>query len=697
MIESAFKSMIAGFLSAMLTPSVLAQSPPAEWECKVCDPTFGWNWDIEGAATLVANDAYRFGDYTGYDDSGAYLFTDIFGRYVGANAHYGQVEGYMRGSKSLGLFLKGGKQSHYELRGFYQAIPRRFFGTTLTPFSGSGGADLSLPVDWVRAPVTQQFTALENSQQALDIGLDWSSFGIGGDYNLGKNWSFSADFTRREKQGVKRSAGSFFNSASEFASPIDYTTDEIELVADYATATWQLSARYIGSFFANKNNSLQWDNPYSVPTGVDSGAIALAPDNSSHQVSVAGSLLLPMRTTLNGQIAIGNLSQDELLLPYSSNALSPGPALPRSGAQAEVDTFNFNIRATSSPWRSFTMEGELRYNQFDNKTPVAAFDYVITDAAPSPTAAMSTAYDYDRRELKLRAEYRANRTFKLLGGLDNERMERDRQDRSSTTTNRLWMTLRSRFGQVADVNLNWYDESRDGSTFDVLVNPLSQQNPLMRKYNLADRERTAIRVYGSIFAMQNLDIGWELDDGTDEYKNSTIGLTKSDYLSYGLNASYLFANNAAVYGSLYQEDIQTDQSNSQLFSLPDWTATTDDRFTTLTLGSTFPELLDLFDARIEYSWSDASGKWDSDTSGLPTAFPDLESTRHYLNVGLSYPFSNSLTFKVDYVFEKFESSDWALDDVEPNTIPSLLGLGASAWNYNVSVFYFSVVYRRDAS
>ena len=71
----------------------------------------------------------------------------------------------------------------------------------------------------------------------------------------------------------------------------------------------------------------------------------------------------------------------------------------------------------------------------------------------------------------------------------------------------------------------------------------------------------------------------------------------------------------------------------------------------------------------------------------------MRSKRQTLNLGLSYPFSDSLSVGFDYYFESFDSEDWHLDGVDPDTISSLLALGADAWNYDVSVFYFSVRYQ----
>jgi len=619
----------------------------------------GWEWDIEGGPAYLADDAFRFGDYTGLDEKGVYLFGDVFGRFWGEDASYMIFEGYMRGIDSSALFFKGGKQSKYEVRASYQAIPRRFFAETVTPYSGV--ASLILPGNWVRAPSTQQMTELSNASTPVAIGWDLDILGLGIDYKPAQQWKLRADYSRRKREGLKRVAGSFSFNAAEFVAPIDYTTDDLQLSATYAADTWQASATYFGSVFSNANDSLTWDNAYSWPAGVNTGQLALPPDNTSHQLSLAGSMLLPARTTLNGQLSFGKLSQNEALLTTGTT-------------NGKVDTTNFNLRATSSPWRQVTIEAELRYNDFDNRTPAQIGNI---------------AYDYHRQEIKLRGEYRLRGGMKLYAGFENEQFERNRQDRSDTTTNRLWFTVRTRLGDMADLHINLFADDRDGSTYETVVNPLAPENPLMRKYNMADRQRNGARLHGSVFSSQSADFGWEIEIGLDDYNDSTIGLTNSDYLRYGADFSYQFGATTSLYASLYQEDITTEQQNSQSFSLPDWSATTDDSFTTVTLGIIYPGLLSKLDANLEYGWADSRGESNSNTSGLPTSFPDLRSNRQNLNLGLSYPYNDSLTLRFDYIFERMDSDDWALDGVNPDTIPNLVALGADAWNYHANILYFS--------
>jgi len=525
------------------------------------------------------------------------------------------------------------------------------------------------------------------------IGWDRDIYGLGFDLSPTQRWKLRVDYTRQEREGMNRSSGSFLFNAVEFANPIDYASDDLEVALNYSADTWQIGVTYFGSVFKNDISSLTWDNPYTALPGVDTGQLALPPDNESHQVALAGSMVLPARTTINGQLSLGHMTQNDDLLPYTTNTLLPTNPLPAASADAEVDTLNVNLRAVSSPWSGVTLEGELRYNEFDNKTPINGYDFIVTDTVPTSNPAPNTAYDYERRDIKLRGEYRTKIGMKLYAGLDNQRFERNRQDRNHTTTNRLWFRLRSRLGNNADLDLDLFAENRDGSSYDTADNPTAPENPLMRKYNMANRERTGIRLRGSVFGGERTDFGWEVEVGEDRYNDSAIGLTDSEYLHLGADFTYLLSQSASVYASVYNEQIETEQRNSQSFSAPDWSASTDDRFTTVTMGVTYPGLLGPLDANIDYTWSQSVGETHNNTSGLPTSFPDLRSTRQNIRLGLSYPYSDSLSFGFDYLFESLDSDDWSLDGVNPDTISNLLSLGANAWNYDASVFYFSVRYQ----
>ena len=687
----------SGFLLLTVLASNLEaqeESVTQDWSCQQCSSVTGWELDIEAGPAYINDDAYHFGDYTGVDEEGVNLLGDVFGRYWDEEARYVNFEGFSRGADAGAFFIEGGKQSAYEVRASYKAIPRRFFDSTVTPYTGNGTDNLTLPSDWVRAPTTQQMTALDSTAKSVEIKRDWDIYSFGFDTSPTQNWDFRFDYTRREREGQNISSGSYLFSAAEFTTPVDDYTDEFEVALNYSTDWWQTSITYFGSIFNNENSDLTWDSPYSSGVGADSGQMALAPDNSSHQISLAGSMLLPARTSLSGQLSFGRLSQDEDFLPYTTNTSIATSPLPLTSADAEIDTLNVNLRAVSSPWHKTTLEGELRYNDFDNKTQVNTYNYVNTDSTIASSPVKNSAYDYTRRDIKFRGEYRISYNLKFQGGIDTQRFERNNQDRNHTTTNKLWFRTRSRIGRDAKVDVELFTEERDGSSYNTNENSATPENPMMRKSNMADRDREGIKVQGSIFGGGTTDVGWEIEYSKDGYSDS-LGLEDSRYLRFGMNFTRLLNKNASLYASLYNEHIETDQNNSQSFSAPDWSASTEDTFTTATVGIVYPKIIGSIDATLDYTWSRSEGETDNNTSGLESSFPDLRTERHIINLGLSYPYSKSLSFGFDYMYENFESDDYALDGVEPDTVSNLMSLGADSYDYDVSVFYLSMRYQFD--
>jgi MtrB/PioB family decaheme-associated outer membrane protein len=311
---------------------------PQDWVCRSCPSVAGWELDIEGGPAFVNEDAFRFGDGTGLDEQGAYFFGDLYARYRTEEAGYLVFEGYARGPDANALFFKGGKQSAYELRASVQSIPHRIFATSVTPYNGNGTDRLTLPANWVRAPTTEGMSALDDAAEPVEIGWDRDIYGLGFDVSPTQRWKLRVDYTRQEREGLIRSSGSFFFNGVEFAAPVDDATDDLEVALNYSADTWQVGLTYFGSVFDNEYDDLNWDNPYTAAPGANAGQLAQPPDNESHQVSLAGSMRLPARTTLNGQVSLGHMTQNADLLPYTTNALLPVNPLPTATADAEADT-----------------------------------------------------------------------------------------------------------------------------------------------------------------------------------------------------------------------------------------------------------------------------------------------------------------------------------------------------------------------
>ena len=89
---------------------------------------------------------------------------------------------------------------------------------------------------------------------------------------------------------------------------------------------------------------------------------------------------------------------------------------------------------------------------------------------------------------------------------------------------------------------------------------------------------------------------------------------------------------------------------------------------------------------MDYTHSDGSSaiSIESSNSGV-NRFPDLESTREAVRLSLDYRYSERLTASVQLAYENFDVRDWALAGVDPDTIPTVLTLGADPYDYDVFV------------
>lgn len=188
-----------------------------------------------------------------------------------------------------------------------------------------------------------------------------------------------------------------------------------------------------------------------------------------------------------------------------------------------------------------------------------------------------------------------------------------------------------------------------------------------------------------------LDFSSSTAVANDDYKNTLVGLTESDYFSATLDTS-VRAGPASIYAAYTREEIESTRNGSQLYSSPDWAGDSKDQFDTLVLGFVWPELFSRVDLNLDYTYAKSSGDIDMSVSGLRSAFPQLDTEFSSLRLYLNYQIRDNLKVRAGYSYEHYRSSDWALDQVFPATVPHLLSLGASAHDYNVNTVLLSLNY-----
>ena len=132
--------------------------------------------------------------------------------------------------------------------------------------------------------------------------------------------------------GLTHTEDQFVVTGLELAEPINYRTTTFNAGGGIYKKGWLVDAEYTLTDFDNGFRSFAWSNPFrTTDLGAKSaagahnnaddrgrlvnGQMSLAPASQGHDVSLSGSVELPMHSRLTGNVSYGMTDQNELLVP----------------------------------------------------------------------------------------------------------------------------------------------------------------------------------------------------------------------------------------------------------------------------------------------------------------------------------------------------------------------------------------------
>jgi len=678
----------------LLAPAMsLAQVDTSDWACESCPFDQGYRAEVEAGVTNVSDDAARFGNYTGYDEEGAYGNLDGKGRYNG--------DGYLLdytiedlGLDSRVFELSVGVPGAFGVEFGYRDLPFRRFDTTSTVFNPTSGDTLTLPSGWVPAGTTGQMTQLSSSLQQRAVGTDRQIIDAGADWTPGDAFRLFADFQRQTRDGIDITSAGSYTQAAFLPRWIDYETDRVDAGVQYRSDLVSLTLAYYGSFFTNQNPALRWETPFLTTPGATTLQTAREPDNDFSQVSLTGNYRMAAANTVIGfLVASGRGEQNAAFLPYTINPALGTAALPRSSLDAQVDTLNYAFTVTSRPLDKLRVKFAYRYDERDNKTPVSDWDRVIVDVINSGEIEQNVPYSYDRMNTVVSGEYTISPKLRLSAGYERKETNRDYQEVAEQTTDLGWGQVRWRPTAWLDLRAKGGTSQRGIDRYNDTVAVSLGQNPLMRKYNLAYRYREFGELVAAISPLE-LPVSFSASVlfADDDYKESLVGLNGSEEFRATADISWAVSESASVYLVFGQDRIDAHQTGAEQFGFWDWSAFHEDDFDHVGVGMSWRPGDSNFDVSFDYNRGNGQTKIALDSlSGGPSTLPDLESTLDSAHVEASYKFSDRLDGTFHLRYERFDLKDWAL--VSQTTLPTVLTLGAQPYDYDVYAVGIGIRYR----
>lgn len=668
------------------------------WSCKFCQFSQGWTGSIGASAGYITDSETAFGRYTGYENSGVIGGLSPQITYWGDKGYTAKIEGFGYSQESFDYDMEVGHQGKWMLDLGYDRLPYRYLlESTQTIYRPLGDTPLILPDNWIRAGGTGGMTNLASDLRGFDPGWDRETLDLGAEYLFSPNLSFDVDWRYQTKEGKGRTWGTFLGSATELIQPLNYETNEVEGGINYTADRWQVRLAYLGSWFSNKDLSLQWENAF---TGPDDGRMAQAPDNKSYNVSLSGAVNITSRTIASGTVSLGQSEQDDSFLPYTINPALAGTPLPRSSFDGKVDLTQYSLRVTSAEWSRLRLTGDFRYNKRDNKSPRDSYDYVLADNIAGGVAVENRPYGFKDTDFDLAADYRFTRRLKGSIGYDYDKIERNLQEVSENEEDTYWAKLKLKPSNAFDVNIKGQTASRDGSTYRPQTGIKLEQNPLMRKYYEADRDRDGVEVRVQARPADRLSLGLQLDVWTEDYKNSDVGLTDADRDAIAADASYAFADDMHLFLGLSSEQVTYKQRGAQSnvdpnTAAPNWRAKNNDDFDAANVGFRWENIAQRWGLELDYTYAQSQGSTNVRQSGLGSGFPKFRSERNTARLDVTYELNPRMQLRGGWLYERYRSSDWHVDGTAPDTLSGVLTWGAAAADYDVSVVGLSFTYRLD--
>jgi len=672
-----------------------AQVDTSQWKCSSCPYPKGTTGSVDAGALYVSDKSQKFGDFTGLDNKGAYL--DLGGSVSrrGDDGYFADLWGRDLGLDSRQLYGESGREGRYTLRVGYAEMVRNLTEGAATPFLGNGGTLLTLPGGYPAADTAGM--PLAATLQPIDIGFKYKRLDLGGTVVGGRDWSVGLSYRHDERNGTRPTAGSFFSTTSQFAAPVNEKTDQGEIGIAYAARKLQATLSYHVSSFRNDNSGVTWSNPFlPVVAGATTGQLALAPDNLFQQVRATGGYDITPTIRLTGEFAYGRLTQDDAFLPPTENALLAPTVLPlpSSSLGGRVDTYNGGLKLTATPMSGLKLIGSYDHDQRDNRTPVRAYPIVVTDMAVSGATRTNTPFSYKLDRFKGMGDYSGTLpwSMRLTGAVEYEQRDRSYQEVVTTREWTIWGKAAAqpieKLGASLKLAHSWRDNSVYGTAIWFYV-----ENPLLRKFNLADRNRNSAEAHLDYAISEKISLGLSADVADDDYNHSPVGLTSARSANFALELSAAISEQIHARGFVQTQQIRSHQNGSQSFVVADWTGNVKDKFDTLGGGIKYAAIPNKLDVGADVTFSRSRSDVSVQTGVGEPPFPTAKTTLDSLTVYGNYKLKDNLSIVGGLTFEHYDSEDWHLDGIAPGTVPNLLALGMQSPHYSVTVVRVALRYR----
>ncbi len=580
----------------------------------------------------------------------------------------------------------------------WNQIPLFYSQATATLFSSPSPGVLRID-DAIQGGVQNNTTTLAQAvgqAQQFDLRSQRDILAMNLTYSATPHIDWNLSIRNTTKTGNQPWAGTFgFSDAVELAVPLDTRTTELGSALEWAGPRGMARLGYDGSFFRNNISTLTWDNPLRLtdsPTaGPSQGQMALWPNSNMNSANATGLLNLPGRSRATAYVSVGNWSQNDPLIPFTTNTTLPTIPLDRQTAEADARVTAMTYAFTSKPTSLLWFSARYRSYDFDNRTPVfhvantVAYDTAVESFAEGGTS----PYSIDRRTFDADASLTPTRYVALRVGYTREQINQTFRTFDTTTEDTARVS-------VDGTGLNWltvravYEHAkRRGSGLDEQALDDIGEQVSLRQFDISDRNSDRFSGIVQVSPFAALSFNATASAGREERPATVFGLRSNDNHTYSVGADYVPRDAVSLGLSYEYETYEALQASRQANPGPqfddptrDWTTDGADMARTLTASMDLLKLWPKTDVRIAYDYSHAESVYVyglAANSSIPPVvqLPPVVNTFHRATIDLRYYLTHHLAVGGSYWFDQYRVNDFAFGAQTLTTLaePSFLMLG----------------------
>lgn len=660
------------------------------WRCEYCPKPEPRELGLKANLGVADEKLYRFANYSGLDGQ-ADVFIDGDLRMRSENGDFWDMRFQHIGLDSAGVEAAYGQQGHYRIGLDYLTIPVRKYENLQTPYSYDNQV-LQLPGDWPSSLDARDF-ASPGLYQSFATGTDWERLGLELSLNEHPWFDFDSRYQRWHKQGTREISAAQLLYATYLPLPVDERIQDLSASVSLDNAPWSMSLTAAISRFDNEFDSLRFDNPYaSLIPGAETGELSLAPDNRALKLAAHGQYSYAQASFVKLDYSFAELTQDEAFLPYSTNP-NLFQALPRAQLDGKVHTSDLALKLQHSWDRQWAMRLKYRKQDRDNLTDPLLLTPVIADLYLAD-ALTTLPYDFSTQTANVTLDYRPMVGHRL--NLGYRYQDKTRNLQAVHKSEEAGVNI----GYSANLSPQWLLKfsgerlDRDSSAPQQVDFLGVDENPLMRRFNVADRQQDKARLQLFYTPSELISVTMSGLLSHQDYAASELGLTDNNLRNVSLDIGWHPTQTLDISVFLQHEQIETELVGSDDFSIPRWQVTNEDEI--VHYGATLV-LRDLWDDRLDLHLSvdraDGRSKISLNRDAQGNTLPSISSLWSHGKLTLVYRLSTNSDISLSYQYQAFDSADFAIDGVVPGSLPNLLTFGALSNDYHINYALVSLGYR----